>query len=220
MLKGLTQSQPLYQQAYDEIKRSILTGEMSSGSRLVVTKLAEKYQVSRTPLREALRQLQKEGLLVQDHLGLKVVRLDQKDFEELCHCRLLLEKEIAEFIIHDISDETLAKAGKVLDKAEYIVKEEYDLKKFLDHNAKFHEILIHASTNKRLIQLLETVRSLLILYRAKAIVYSGKREEINKEHRTILNAFIERDLEKARIAIEEHLKNDYKRAIQSFEDNR
>ena len=90
----LTRNVPLYQQAYQEIKREILTGKIKPGTKLSENVLAEQYKVSRTPLREAIRQLQIEGLLISDGVSTTVVELSVKDFEELCYCRLVLEKEV------------------------------------------------------------------------------------------------------------------------------
>jgi DNA-binding GntR family transcriptional regulator len=216
-MNGFTQVQPLYKQAYEALKKSILTGEISSGSRLVATQLAEKYQVSRTPLREALRLLENDGLLIQDKMGATVVQLNKKDFEELCECRLMLEKQIVELIVPTISNSQLNKIDKVLLQIEEGFGEENSIRT-LELNSKFHGLLIEVCENKRLIQLLEQVRSMLILYRANIIRGCTHSGEIVKEHRNIFESIKNRDLESALLHTEIHLLNDKKRGLKMFSE--
>jgi DNA-binding GntR family transcriptional regulator len=213
-MNSFTQAQPLYKQAYEALKKGILTGEISSGSRLVATQLAEKYQVSRTPLREALRLLENDGLLVQDKMGATVVKLNKRDFEELCECRLILEKQIVQLILPKITTSQLNKIERVLLQIEEGMGEENSIR-ILELNSKFHSLLIEACENKRLIQLIEQVRSMLILYRANIIRGSIPREII-KEHRKIFESIKNRDLESALLNTETHLLNDKKRGIKMF----
>ena len=82
----------LYEQVYTALRSSILAGDFAPGSRLIETQLTEWLNVSRTPLREALRQLQKEGLVTTDTSGLQVATISATDAIELYDCRLVLEK--------------------------------------------------------------------------------------------------------------------------------
>lgn len=214
----IKQSQPLYQQVYEQVKKLILIGEITPGSRIIVSKLAEEYKISRTPLREALRQLENEGLLIQDNTGTTVIKLDQIDFEELCSCRLLLEKEIINIAVYKISDANLNKAEEIINKSEQVIKDDDEnVKDFLELNTKFHEIIINSINNKRLIQLLNQTRSLLLLYRAKIARDFDHKYQIVNEHRMILGALRERNKQKAISVIEEHLINDQKRGSVFFE---
>ncbi|WP_260287724.1 GntR family transcriptional regulator [Peribacillus aracenensis] len=216
-MKVIQQSQPIYQQIYELIKHLIISGQIKPGSRINASKLAEEYGISRTPLREALRQLQKEQLLIQNNQGATVIELDQKDFEELCSSRLLLEREIIRLAVKEISDIELKKIDNIVTKAESLLEPGEDGHSFLELNTKFHEIIIHSISNKRLIQLLDQVRSLLLLYRATIVNYSDHYAEIIKEHRMILEALNDRDEEKAVRLVEEHLKNDQIRGQKYFE---
>src|SRR5690606_19105489 len=153
---------------YDKVKELILTGELKPGSKVVVTRLAEQFKISRTPLREALRQLQNEGLLIQNNNETRVVSIDVDDFEELCICRMVLEKQIIEMTVKNITDEQIQEAEEfVLLASEEGKKGNY--LEFLSLNTKFHDVLVYACSNKRLIQLLEQVRSLLLIYRANLL---------------------------------------------------
>lgn len=219
-MKKLMLSQPLYQQAYEVIKESILSGGIKPGSRIVTTKLSEQYQISRTPLREALRQLQKDGLLIQDNLGATVVKLRREDFQELYYCRLILEKEMIKLAVHHITDEQLADAENILYKCEKIIEETPSEERQMDIlklNTQFHETLTNACLNKRLIQILDQVRNLLLLYRANILKYPENDKNIVNEHRKILSAVKTRDEEKAASVIETHLRNDQSRGEKVFD---
>ena len=210
MVQSLQFSQPLYQQIYDIIKRSILAGELKPGEKVNVSQLAEKYNISRTPLREALRQLQIEGLLVQDHLGLSVVKLEESDFNDLYECRLMLEPTITGLILKTITDKELEEIKIILVDAERAFEEGNHLQ-LLELNAQFHDRLLEASPNKRALHLLQQVRSFLLLYRANILKNNEHNREILKEHRQILNALIARDEESVIRNVKIHLWNDLER---------
>ncbi|KML37341.1 MULTISPECIES: GntR family transcriptional regulator [Bacillaceae] len=210
MVQSLQFSQPLYQQIYDIIKSSILAGELKPGEKVNVSQLAEKYNISRTPLREALRQLQIEGLLVQDHLGLSVVKLEETDFKDLYECRLMLEPKIMGLILKTVANEELEAIEKVLLNAESAFKEG-NLLQLLELNAQFHDWLLEASPNKRALHLLQQVRSFLLLYRANILKNNEHNREILKEHRQILNALKARDEAAVIQNVENHLRNDLER---------
>ncbi|MED1438431.1 MULTISPECIES: GntR family transcriptional regulator [Aeribacillus] len=208
-------SKPLYQQAYDEIKKLILTGLIPPGAKVIASQLAEKYNISRTPLREALRQLQNEGLLIDDQTGIYVIELNRKEFEDLCECRLLLEKKLMEMIVNKISNEQLAQIEKVLAEAENSLKEDDSLK-ILSLNAQYHKLLMDCCPNRRLVQLLEQVRSLMLIYRAN--INKKLDPEIINEHKKIFFALKERNMEKVLELIELHLKNDRIRGMKVLEE--
>ncbi|MFG6497055.1 GntR family transcriptional regulator [Fictibacillus sp. UD] len=216
-MDAFKQVPPLYQQVYDRVKNSILTGEIQPGSKIVVTKLAEQLQISRTPLREALRQLQKEGLLIPGTMGTTVISLNQKHFDELSVCRTILEKEIIKLAVHELSDKQIEEADRVIEESKQALAKQDQLS-VLTLNARFHKIIIDACPNKHLIGLLEQVRAKLLLYRANI----SKKDKINlqtlEEHVEILNALKERDEEKAVEKVEKHSLNDQFRGNQYFKE--
>ena len=210
-------SQPLYQQVHENIKQSILTGKLKPGEKVVVTKLAEEFSISRTPLREALRQLEIEGLLVNEESGLHVIKLNAQDFKELYQCRIMLEKEIMKMIVETISDKQLGEVRKLLEQADKAL-EEQDYLRLLEFNTKFHEKLLESSPNKRVVDLVQRVRNFLLIYRAKMLRNDQFNSRINKEHKEIFVALAERDKDKVVKTIEAHLKNDEQRGLEIFTD--
>lgn len=209
--------QPLYQQVYNQIRKSILSGNLKPDTKLSVVKLADELQISRTPLREALRQLQSEGLLEQDRMGSRVVRITPEDYEELCICRLVLEKEIIREVVSSIEEEKIKEAEQYIQKAkEYLTSDQL---KFLECNSAFHEVLISSCSNRRLKELLDTTRAKLLLYRANVVHNSRQNAEIIDEHEMILKAVQERNVNKALEAISTHLDNDRVRGDKVLREN-
>ncbi|MFC0274396.1 GntR family transcriptional regulator [Metabacillus herbersteinensis] len=208
--------QPLYQQVYREFKKLILTGQIPPGEKIVMSKLAEQYKISRTPLREALRQLQNEGLITQDHSIMKVVELNKNDFLELCHCRLVLEKEVVRLMVNEITKDALEKVYEVLMKSKQAI-EDGDSFKVLELNAQFHELLIINCSNQHLVQLLDHTRSLLLIYRAKINKKPQYNLEIFQEHLKLFEAIKSRDIDQSVLEVESHLLNDQKRGLDFFQ---
>jgi DNA-binding GntR family transcriptional regulator len=212
----LVRNVPLYQQVYQEIKNEIITGKMKPGSKISENLLAEQFQISRTPLREALRQLQQEGLVVSDGVSTSIMELNAKDFEDLCKCRLILEKEIIKLCIGNITDEEIHNLEQFLEQAqsELHSTNHIDYMKILHYNSQFHDVIINSSGNKRLVHLLSQIRSFLLLYRANGLLKAENKLDFINEHRGILEAIRERDVDKAIQAIEEHLQGDIERGSQ------
>lgn len=212
---GLYISQPLYQQVHENIKKSILSGKLEPGEKIIVTKLAEEFNISRTPLREALRQLEIEGLLVNEESGLHVISLNSQDFKELYQCRIILEKEIMKMVVETISEKQLEEVKELLEQADKAL-EDQDYMQLLDLNTKFHEKLLESSPNKRAVELVQRVRNFLLIYRAKMLRNDQFNHGINKEHKNIFEALIERNEEKVVQLVEMHLKNDEQRGSEIF----
>ncbi|WP_197280069.1 GntR family transcriptional regulator [Bacillus sp. FJAT-27251] len=212
---ALTIPEPLYQQAYKELKKLIVTGKLQPGEKVIMSKLAEQYEISRTPLREALRQLQSEGLIVQEQSMMRIVELDKKDFLELYQTRLVLEKEVISSITNLIPDEGFAKMETVLKESEAAMKQGDPLK-ILELNTQFHELMLSYCPNQRLIQLLNHVRSLLLIYRANINKKSKNNQEILKEHKEILAALKAGNKLEAVKLIEKHLLNDQTRGLEDL----
>ncbi|SEN25126.1 DNA-binding transcriptional regulator, GntR family [Mesobacillus persicus] len=212
---ALTFPEPLYQQAYKELKRLIVTGKLQPGEKVIMSKLAEQYEISRTPLREALRQLQSEGLIIQDHTTMKIVEINKHDFLDLYQTRIVLEKEVIKSIVGLIPEEDFPKIESILLESEKAIQEE-DPYKILEANTQFHECLMNYCPNVRMIQLLNYVRSLLLIYRANINKKAKNNMDIYHEHRSIFEAVKTRDVEKSIQCIETHMLNDQKRGLEDL----
>lgn len=212
---GLNIPEPLYQQAYRELKKLIVTGKLQPGEKVIMSKLAEQYEISRTPLREALRQLQSEGLIIQEHSTMRIVEINKEDFLNLYQTRIVLEKEVIKSIVSIIPEDEFPKIEAVLAESEKAIKEG-DPYKILELNTQFHEMLMNYCPNPRLIQLLNYIRSLLLIYRANINKKVKNNKEIYEEHQEILAALKSRDINRSIKVIETHMVNDQNRGLEDL----
>lgn len=212
---GLTIPEPLYQQAYKELKKLIVTGKLQPGEKVIMSKLADQYKISRTPLREALRQLQSEGLIIQEHSTMRIIEINKNDFLHLYQTRIVLEKEVIKSVVPLIPEEDFPKIEVVLNESKTAIQEG-DPFRILELNTQFHELLMYYCPNPRMIQLLNSVRSLLLIYRANINKKAKNNLEIYKEHKEILEALKERDIEKSIQKVETHMLNDQKRGLEDL----
>ncbi|MFO0128727.1 MAG: GntR family transcriptional regulator, partial [Pseudanabaena sp.] len=156
--RPLQRSQSLREQTYQVLRSAILSGELFAGSRLVETQIAEKLQVSRTPIREALQQLQQEQLVTTDENGnLRVVSFSIADAKHLYRCRLVLEQESVLEACKHATDEQLAKIEFAIQQAEKAIAQQpnqltsYQL---LHIDYQFHRAIVECSGNHWLALLL------------------------------------------------------------------
>jgi len=212
---GLNIPEPLYQQAYRELKKLIVTGKLQPGEKVIMSKLAEQYEISRTPLREALRQLQSEGLIIQEHSTMRIVEINKEDFLNLYQTRIVLEKEVIKSIVSIIPEDEFPNIEAVLAESEKAIKEG-DPYKILELNTQFHEMLMNYCPNPRLIQLLNYIRSLLLIYRANINKKVKNNKEIYEEHQEILAALKSRDINRSIKVIETHMVNDQNRGLEDL----
>ena len=116
---SISQRTALYEQVYQALRTSIFSGELMSGERLIETQLAEQLQVSRTPIREAIRQLQKDGLALPDLKGnMRIITLSSQDAMQLYDCRIALEQlSVTEACLH-ANNEDLQQLKHLYEQAE------------------------------------------------------------------------------------------------------
>ncbi|XPM56083.2 MAG: GntR family transcriptional regulator [Leptolyngbya sp. IPPAS B-1204] len=205
----IQRSKSLHEQTYQALRASILSGELPPGERLVETQLAQRLQVSRTPIREAIRQLQKDGLVTADGLGgLQVTTISAIDAAQLYDCRLALEElAVAEACLHADSVQLQQLEGYVL-QAEQLVQEQTPALKvmdLLDLDYGFHRLIAESSGNRWLVTLLDQVFDKMMLLRVQTTRHNPKVLEIRIEHRQIYQAIAQRHSAAAVEAIQSHL---------------
>lgn len=211
----------LHEQVYQALRTAVLTGELAPGDRLVETQLADWLQVSRTPLREALRQLQQEGLVTADTSGgLRVTTISAIDARELYDCRLALEElAIAGACVHATAAQ-LKQIEAFVTEAEALNTNAGSLpshQKLLDLDYQFHRLIAESSRNKRLISLLDTLFNAMALLRIQTLKQNPNVLEIRLEHRQIYQALLTRDPVIAAETMRSHLTASKARVVQEIE---
>ena len=194
------------QLAYETLYRAICTGELTAGTRLVEEELAEQMHISRTPIREALRRLESEGLIAHAHgKGASVVGFNRDDVIELYSIREALEALAIHHTIRHVTREEITQLNAIVDKMRSNLHGK-DVSAHFECNQKFNDLLIETCKMPRLIRLINTYREHLHHFRYAAM---GKHEarmlEAFREHEQILRAIIAKDTEKADSLVRQHL---------------
>lgn len=198
---------PLRDLVFDYMKEAIITGKLKPGERLMEVQLAEKLGVSRTPVREAIRKLELEGLVVMvPRKGAYVADLNAKDLLNVLEVRSSLEGLAASLAAERITDEEVEKLKKIVE--EFRIKmEEGDLEALIRLDKEFHELIFAASRNDKLIQIMNNLQEHVHRFRVKYITEEKKAKRIYQEHKKIAELIEQRDANGARKWAEKHVHN-------------
>ncbi|WP_096200463.1 GntR family transcriptional regulator [Bacillus sp. FJAT-45350] len=203
-MDNFIKSEPLHLQAYTIIKSSILNGEFPNGERVVESKLATKFGVSRGPIREAIRMLIQDGLLIQNDGSIQVFQPTTQDIVDILQCRKGLEAIGVRLATKKFSANELKKLSKCIEKTNQAYKRN-DFKELGLLDQQFHELIIQGSRNKQLIQLMEVIKS-KVIYIRNTIVPNEYIQSIADEHERIYQAILEGDEEKAEREMNYHIR--------------
>ena len=164
---------PLRDVVFNTLRQAILKGELKPGERLMEIALAERLGVSRTPIREAMRKLEQEGLVVMiPRRGAQVANITEKDLNDVLEVRIALENVAIEKACDRMTEEEMSKLWLAA-------------KEFEHADVAFHEIIYRASDNKRLIQVLNNMREQIYRYRVEYLKEGETRDVLVKEHEEI-----------------------------------
>lgn len=212
----------LSEQVYAALRSGILKGKFAPGSRLIETQLTDWLQVSRTPLREALRQLQKEGLAVADTNGLQVTTFSAVDAVELYDCRLVLEKlAVAGACEHATPQQiqSLEECVVQSEAKESLAIDEQAQMLLLDLDYQFHHLIAESSGNQRLVSLLSQLFDSMSLLRIQTLQQNPAVLNIKLEHRQVYEAIARRDADTAIAAIQLHLLASKARVVEEIQSH-
>ena len=198
-------SGPRGQQVIELLRNAIISGRFDAGERLIESALSAEFGTSRGPVREALRQLENEGLVMSfPYRGAVVLGVsDEEVHEVLIPIRLTLERHSFERALKRLTDDDFAELGKQIWLLEQAGKED-DLIKLVEADLRFHEIVISASGQPHTVQIWRTIEP-----RIRAYFYRDERfrsfEETVEEHRMLLAALQTRDPAIALAQLERHI---------------
>lgn len=198
----MIQAKPQQKDAYALILEAIDVGVYRPGDRLVESDLAERFGVSRTPIREALQRLETQSLLTRDGRSLIVASLDHNQMAELYVVRTELEGLAARLAARHATDEEV----QVLRD---MVKEDHallgDPKTLALANRRFHKQIHLASHNRFLVQQLDLVHRSMALMATTSLAAAGRGEIALGEHQAIVDAIAKRDEDAAYHALRDHI---------------
>jgi DNA-binding GntR family transcriptional regulator len=189
--------------AYRRLQDAIRDGELAPGTRLREEEVAGRLKMSRTPVREALRQLQSEGLIEHDtQRGMAVSRLDHQQMTELYLMRDVLEGTAARLAARHASE---AEVAVLRDLVEVEAKLEREPKALARHNQRFHEALYLAAHNRYLLKTLNALRDAMALLGETTYAAPGRAKAALAEHRAIVAAIAAGDAAAAEAAARGHI---------------
>lgn len=195
--------------AYEGIKQLIIEEEIEPGALLSENQLAEYLSMSRTPIREAIRRLQAEGILeVRKGLGTFLKPLTLKDVKNIYEVRRALELIACETSIEQITDEEIEEIRNGLQSLldRHAAGEEIDHMEFSLVDGQIHDLLVRKSNNGYIMILMDQIYFNVDRYRVISFHVSLDLEESTKQHLDILDCLAERNLEKLKHQLDEHLK--------------
>ncbi len=196
---------PLAEVVYRRIRRSIIRGEFPFGSSLSETELARKLAVSKTPVREALRRLAQEGLVVTTpHKGAVVASLTVKDLEEIYLMRSRLESLAARFAAERLTPEDAKTLAAVVEELE-IQTSAADTGAIRQLNIRLHQLIWQASHTTRLTQVLMNLQDYVEMSRSALLWQPRGPEVLLEEHASIVRAVLDRDPERAEEMVIRHI---------------
>jgi DNA-binding GntR family transcriptional regulator/ribosomal protein L37AE/L43A len=210
----------LYEQTYLALRSSILSGAISRDERLVETQLAAQLNVSRTPIREAIRRLQQENLLVTHNDGrLYVAKLSLHDAIKLYDCRIALEQLAVQGVCEHATEKQINAIEQTLVQAENLAKRD-SLRspyKLLELNLRFHRLIAQSCDNPWLVPILDQLSDQTTLLRIQLLQDPPDIADIHAEHRQIYEAIARRDIATATEASAQHLLQSQQRIVQIFQ---
>lgn len=198
---------PLRDVVFHTLRQDILRGDLKPGERLMEMALAERLGVSRTPIREAMRKLELEGLVVMiPRRGAQVANITEKDLNDVLEVRIALENMAMEKACDRMTEEELSRleeAARYFEKA----TAEGDLVKMAETDMAFHEIIYQASENRRLIQVLNNIKEQIYRYRVEYLKEEETRNTLVREHKELTEALRAHNVKKAQELSFQHIEN-------------
>ena len=214
-MSPINRSDPLYDQVYEALWSRIVSGEIKPGARLSDLQWSTKLNVSRTPVREAMRKLQQDGVLLPlSRGGYEVLRINAHDLQSLYRCRAVLESLAVREAAENISKNQLEKLALLFNQTEQALTD----KKFdraFKLNTQFHQSIVQFCGNHYLQSLLSNLSRMILFARSSLMMaahepqieqsYAEHLHGTQKDHREILELLQAGDAEGAARRMEEHL---------------
>lgn len=198
---------PLYEQIYQKLEKAILEGEIGQGERLIDTKISSDFGVSRSPVREAFRKLEQDGLLINKDGNITVFTPSLQDALELYQVRIGLESVAVFWATKNITKKELDELYRILKVTEEAIDQK-KLEEIIVLNTQFHELIVSFSGNTRLKMMMNNIRSLIRLCRNTIIKQYNRGNSFLSEHYDIFQAMYAKDAELASKRMEQHIYKD------------
>lgn len=207
---------PLRDVVFNTLRQAILRGELKPGERLMEIQLANKLGVSRTPIREAIRKLELEGLVLMiPRRGAEVAEITEKSLRDVLEVRGALEELAVKLACQKITDEQILEL-RAAEKEFEMALSSGDVTVYAEADVKFHDVIYRATDNQRLIQLLFNLREQMYRYRVEYLKREESHGTLLIEHKKIIEAIASRDMEASVDAVCQHIDNQVSAVIDTI----
>ncbi len=198
---------PLRDVVFNTLRQAILKGELGPGERLMEIQLAERLGVSRTPIREAIRKLELEGLVLMiPRKGAEVARISEKSLRDVLEIRRSLEELAIELACQRMTEDEIDELDRTQEAFRRAVASQ-DVMLMAETDEAYHDIIYKGTNNNRLVQIINNLREQMYRYRLEYIKDADKRQILLIEHDNILKAIRGRRVAEAKAAMREHIDN-------------
>jgi DNA-binding GntR family transcriptional regulator len=219
-LQAFQERKSLGEHVFESLKQAIIRGKVSSDERLVESHIAETLGISRTPVREAIHKLEREGLIErQPHGGFTVLGLNRGDIEETFDLRSLLEGHAVRLAAVKHKAEELKSLEKKID----------EFQKALDHhkmnllpaiNTEFHDLLYGLSKSPKLINMINGLRDQIYRHREMILKERKFASTSNLDHKRMLKLIRKRDAEGAERLVKDHILRGQEMVLKEYDRQR
>lgn len=207
---------PLRDVVFNTLRQAILTGELKPGERLMEIHLANKLGVSRTPIREAIRKLELEGLVTMiPRRGAEVAQITEKSMNDVLEVRRSMDALCVELACERITEEALQELDSACDAFAEAVKTK-DIRRIAQADVALHDIIVQATGNLRLVQLINNLSEQMYRYRFEYLKDISRHQSLIQEHRMIFEGIKARNKEEASSAAKLHIDNQEKAIIEQI----
>ena len=198
---------PLRDVVFNTLREAILRGDLEPGERLMELQLASKLGVSRTPIREAIRMLEQEGLAITiPRKGAIVAGMTEKDMQDVLEIREALEELSVQVACDKITEEEIKKLAENKRLFEQSL-ETKNIKRMAEADVAFHDVIYQATDNPKLVNMLNNLREQMYRYRVEYLKDEENYKELLKEHEAIYDGIVRRDKQAVTSMIRKHISN-------------
>ena len=214
------ESRPIRDIAYEQLKHAIITGQIPAGSRIVETVYADQLHISRTPLREALRRLERDGLVEYVlHRGVVVRAFTINDIEEIFTIRNAMMMLILPSVIENVTDEALQQLRDILKEMD-VAQDKADAQALAVYNRAFHGTIEHLSDKLRILRVIDSQEEYIKRFSAMTIASIVRRSNAHQEHHQMVTLLEKRDLEGLKTLMRHHLEESKETCLRAVENRK
>lgn len=215
-----TESKPIREIAYDTLKKAIITGEIPAGTRIVETDYADRMHISRTPLREALRKLERDGLVEYVlRRGVVVRAFTIADVNEIYTIRNALEMLTLPHIIENATPADIAELRQMLAELD-VLDADGDIEKLSPAARAFHARLTGISGQRRILRVIEGQDEYIRRFSAVAIAKEDRRSAAHQEHHLLVDYVENKDLASFTALMEKHIERSKETCLMALKESK